>query len=1232
MKREGFHHIWVFSLTLLEDKLLPAIPKRMKSLVCILLLLQLNGFSQTTGPAVPGPMKPVNGFNAGGFSFVKNIGQYGETIKGHVAMGSVQYGFEGGDMLVLFTPKGLIHIHRKFTRLSEREERELKRKGVPEEELEKEVRVAEKTITMEWLGADPGATIIAEEQTTAYHTYGLLKEKASGYKKITYKNLYPGIDLVYHFNNPEKSGFEYSIVVQPGADPGLIKMKYGGDVKKINIDKDGNLFIRSGINDIVETTPVAFSNPGDVLKLSADKKEPIQSYPVSFQQQNNLLHFHVPVYDRTKRLIIDPFVSNTNAGLPGLNAGKAKDIDFDYAGNIYVAGGGSINNDCRLAKFDPSGTLLWTFNGNLPALPWSWGSLYGGWVVEKSTGNIFIGKGAVGTGTQVIRLTSAGVYDNYITVADPNFTENWKCLWSCNNGNPQILIAGGGINSNINVAICSPPTTTLASINLTGVPTAAQDIADIVIDPLTNDMYTIYASQVLSPIVNNRIYKNPPPYNAATQSWFTPTGFSSLIEIQNRPYLTTGGTNDNSINSLAVNSSYLYYWDGVNLKAFNKSDGSQAGNVLTFASNSRFMQGGIVADECNNIFIGNTNGTIKVYRFDGNTFDDAAAPDISIPGYPLASVYDLAYDPSTRLLYACGNGFVASFDISSYCPNTTFNLSVALDCPTLTAQATVSPTPPVGTVLTYALFVGATQVATNSTGLFTGLSLSTNYTVKAYLNQSCSGIQLLENFTTSNCQPVLSLTFINPSCNLNNGSIHAVAAGGILPYQFSKDGINFQASGIFTGLAAGTYTITLKDGANNIATANVTLVNSPALQLNAVSTGASCTQNNGSISASGSGGSPTLNYRLDAGNFQPSGIFTGLAPGNHTVSVRDTNNCIVTIPVPVDTINTVVADAGNNFSICEGAKKTMAATSNGASVLWTPSTGLSNPNILTPDATPLITTLYTLTATTGICKASSTVTVFVNPAPVVYAGRDTGICLGKDLQLNGSGGLVYVWTPATYLSDANIANPVVVQPPAGSITYHLSATDANGCKTLKDDDVTVTVSPEAKLFVGYDTAIAIRQPLQLFAVDVFNAGFINYTWSPTYGLNDPFSKTPVAILDRDIVYNVTASNAFGCTATDNIKIKVYQGPDIYVPNAFTPNGDGLNDVLRPVVIGMKEFHYFTVFNNYGQLVYTTAVLAQGWDGNFKGKQQPIGTYVWMAEAVDYKGNKVQRKGSAVLIR
>ena len=194
----------------------------MKFISFILLLCQLHGFSQNAGRAnikQQQPM-PVNGLSGSRNAFIKNIGQYGDTMAGHAKMGSIKYGYEGFDMLVLFTPKGLMHLHRKIKRPSKREEEELERKGIPEEEIEKRVTITDKIISMEWEGANPDPEIIAEEEKSDYHTYGLLKDIAHGYKKITYKNLYPGIDVIYHFTNTDKTGFEYSIVLQPGADPG----------------------------------------------------------------------------------------------------------------------------------------------------------------------------------------------------------------------------------------------------------------------------------------------------------------------------------------------------------------------------------------------------------------------------------------------------------------------------------------------------------------------------------------------------------------------------------------------------------------------------------------------------------------------------------------------------------------------------------------------------------------------------------------------------------------------------------------------------------------------------------------------------------------------------------------------------------------------------------------------------------------------------------------------------
>lgn len=263
--------------------------------------------------------------------------------------------------------------------------------------------------------------------------------------------------------------------------------------------------------------------------------------------------------------------------------------------------------------------------------------------------------------------------------------------------------------------------------------------------------------------------------------------------------------------------------------------------------------------------------------------------------------------------------------------------------------------------------------------------------------------------------------------------------------------------------------------------------------------------------------------------------------------------------------------------------------------------------------------------------------VYVIPLPFANAGPDAVVCFENTARLNGSGGAFYQWSPSTYLSNATIANPTIISPPQGRLSYILNITNADGCKSIKSDTVVITILPQVKVFAGNDTAIAVNQPLQLNAVDVNNSGFTNYLWSPSFGLNNNAIKNPVAVFNslvgnNGVVYKVTASTVDGCIATDDIVINVFIQAAIYVPNAFTPNKDGLNDVVRPILIGIKELKYFAVYNRYGQQVFITATSGKGWDGMVKGEMQNTGAFAWAAEAVDYKGNVIKKKGMVVLIK
>lgn len=196
----------------------------------------------------------------------------------------------------------------------------------------------------------------------------------------------------------------------------------------------------------------------------------------------------------------------------------------------------------------------------------------------------------------------------------------------------------------------------------------------------------------------------------------------------------------------------------------------------------------------------------------------------------------------------------------------------------------------------------------------------------------------------------------------------------------------------------------------------------------------------------------------------------------------------------------------------------------------------------------------------------------------------------------------------------------------GSRPFTVIAESVNGCKdtlirpfTIYDNDARA----------GRDTIAAIDEPVQL---DAKGPAGTKYVWTPATGLNNAFIGNPVATLDRDQTYQMDAITKEGCDAHSTIFIKRYKGPDIYIPNAFTPNGDRVNDEFHVVPVGIRSFGYLCIYNRYGQLIFKTTNQHLGWDGRFKGIDQPAGTYVAVSEAIDYKGNVMKKRRTITLLR
>ena len=173
----------------------------------------------------------------------------------------------------------------------------------------------------------------------------------------------------------------------------------------------------------------------------------------------------------------------------------------------------------------------------------------------------------------------------------------------------------------------------------------------------------------------------------------------------------------------------------------------------------------------------------------------------------------------------------------------------------------------------------------------------------------------------------------------------------------------------------------------------------------------------------------------------------------------------------------------------------------------------------------------------------------------------------------------------------------------------------------------IFMQPPLVAFAGNDTNAILARPHQLQG-----SGGAIYLWTPAGPLNNSFIAKPMATLYNDTYFHVLVTDAIGCTDDDDVFIKVYEGPNYYLPNAFSPNGDGLNDIFRPTPVGISSTDYFRVFNRYGELIYETRQWMQGWDGTLKGSPTLVGTYVWIIKGTDKNGRMVEMKGTVILVR
>jgi gliding motility-associated-like protein len=463
------------------------------------------------------------------------------------------------------------------------------------------------------------------------------------------------------------------------------------------------------------------------------------------------------------------------------------------------------------------------------------------------------------------------------------------------------------------------------------------------------------------------------------------------------------------------------------------------------------------------------------------------------------------------------------------------------------------------------------------------------------------------------------------------GSATVTATGGTTSYNYQWNTQPVQNTATANALVSGNYTVTVTDANSCTETATV-VINQPAAPLTATHSAVNVSCNgagNGSINVTSTGGTQNYAYQWSVTPSVNSPSATGLAPGSYSITVTDANNCSFAISnmsvsePPLLTISPVVTDVscpnhGDGSIVTNATGGTLPYTfnwSNGGS-----SADLLNINggnyllTLTDNNNCSVTGNYTVNELPGVAVSGTPVNVLCYP---LQNGYITLSATSSFMPLQFS------WSNGQTLQNISSLD---------TGTYSVTVTDAHGCTAT---DV---------FHIGNDSVFSIDATPDMVTIDLgetvnlnvqpIGSSFGSVLWTPSYALNCSDCISTISSPVESVTYHVTGTDVNGCIAHDTVRINVIPKYVVFVPNVFTPNGDGANDYFE--VFGNKEaWKQFNVevFNRLGEKVYESNDMNFRWDGTFKGVLQNPAVYVYLVKVV-YIDNYSEKlfKGSVTLLR
>lgn len=1096
-------------------------------------------------------------------------------------------------------------------------------------------------VHLNFKGAQKVRQITQEKPTAAYYNYFIGNDSQKwiggvhGYSEAVLHQLYQGINLKLIEENEE---LKYEFHVAPNVDPNIIQLDIQGQ-DKINIDKEGNLNIHTPLGIIREKKPFAYQIiNGNIREVNCN-----------FKLKDGLVIFQLGKYNKDIELVIDPtLIFATYSGSITDNFGMTATYGYDgtafSGGTIYgnsyptpdpnaydvtsnftvVNVFNSVTTDVFVSKYATNGsTMLWT---------------------------TFFGGGDNTKGTETIHSLICDQQNNLYMYGATSSTDIpiQNGFQSVHGGGSALYVSYNGANfdnAGVDIYVAKFSADGHQLLASTYVGGSGNDGVNYNIhggnypaalyDSLTSNYGDQFRGEIMLDAAGNCIIASSSrSANFPTLNAIQPTigGMQDGVIFKLNPDFSAllfstfmGGSNNDACYSVKIDSSYNIVFSGGSSSSnlpttpgawqpnYNggKADGfvgklNPAGTSLThlsYVGTSNYDQAFFVEiDRSDNVFLlGQSRGglfpvTNAAYSVPSSgQFIAKLSSDLST--LENSTVFGngnagLNISPSAFLVDFCGNIYVSGWG-ANILQNSPLN---GMD---VTADAFQANSPNgfdfylmvlnrTFNTLLYGTYLGGNQAREHVDG---GTSrFDKNGVVYQSVCGGCGGYSDFPTTTgawsnnnlSSNCNNILfKFDFgITPKAQFT-----ADTTSGCAPLTITFDN---------TSTATDTYKWIFGDGTVDSLTFN-----------------------------------PTVTYNT---------------PGTYYVKLMVTDSvCQITDSAQITILvyDSLLIDLQSTLELCQPAQITLTANTHGTAnqFHWSSNnqfTDMLNASLTdsTLTITPSNSTVYYFQASNAFCSKYDSVIVNFVSSGIELSGQ-TGICINQSTlitvnNINPAVSLTYSWSPSSIITQYNSPTSVTVQPLTSQYVY-VTASTADGC--IIKDSIYINVS-----LLGNITVEASASKYSVMEGDDVNLigqpdGY-TYQWEPAGDVNSPNSQNTSANIPSDRIFTLTVSDAF-CAKSDTVHVKtipfVCDHPFIFVPNAFSPNGDGDNDVLY-VRSAITTEILFRVFDRWGEMVWESTSLHLGWDGKYKGKELAPDVYDYYLKATCIGGDTSIMKGNVTLLK